>query len=89
MSNPWFLERLTDERQREFLGWDSRRTVSSSHRAASPHRGRGAGANLLQRVRGVRRSGPGSTPERGHRRHEPFKLAASAECLPSAVGRGR
>jgi hypothetical protein len=75
MSNPWFLESLAKDRQREFLGWGGRYVVGSPDRAASPHRGEGAIGNLAHWVRSIRRS----NPERTHLRREAFDLAATTQ----------
>jgi hypothetical protein len=89
MSNPWFLESLAKDRQREFLAWGGRRVVGSPHRAASPHAGQGPIGNLTHWVRSIPRANTGATDKRTRRRRDAFELPATSERLASPVGPGR
>jgi hypothetical protein len=87
MSNPWCLEKLAKERAREFLGWGGRPIVRS------PHRGRAAVANLMQRVWSIRRSKSGATrdsfrtntDERPQRRRSIRELLAQRVAMRAAI----
>jgi hypothetical protein len=87
MSNPWFLEKLAKEREREFIGWGGRTIVRS------PHRGQAAVANFMQRVWSIRRSKTGatrdsfrtSTGERPQRRRSFRELLAQRAAMRAAI----
>jgi hypothetical protein len=79
MSNPWTLQKLAQEHERETLGRGRRRpALASPVRAARPYRDQGILRNLVQSIVGYRRSSGDRRLERPERR-ETFELSGSRE----------